>query len=659
MIFEFYIYMSDPFGFQMKNEDMVGKKLSGDYRLNEGDYLPDNELFIGGLVVPSIKKKQLRILSVLMFGVVVILIGRIFWLQVVKGERYRNIAEGNRIRLAPIKAERGLIYDRNFQPLVKNVPIFSLALIPGDLPKNSQERKEILGKISELIGPISTAADAGLDPDKIENELEKLPYSYQPTIIKENLDYQSAMKLMLELKEVPGVVLEIESQRKYLSEFSGLFSHVLGYMGKISPEELQSRRTDYLLTDFIGKTGLEAQYETLLKGKNGQKRIEVNSLGKEERVVSQEPPEGGRDLVLCLDADLQKKSAEVLMKYLKINNSRAGTVIALNPENGELLSIFSYPAYDNNIFTQSASNKESLAFLQDPDSPMLFRAISGEYPPGSVIKLLTAAGALAEGIINQQTTILSQGGIKVNQWFFADWKEGGHGQTNLIKALAESVNTFFYYLGGGFGDFKGLGIEKINYYFRLFGLGQKTGIDLPNESKGFIATQEWKQGAKNEPWYIGDTYHISIGQGDILVTPLQVANYTAAVANGGFLFKPHLVKELSNFNSGQKIEIIPEIIGQDLIKSDYFSLIKQGLRAAVTEGSARRLADLSVAVAGKTGTAQVAGNEKSHAWFTGFAPYENPKIVLTILIENGGEGSVAAVPAAKEIFEWWFKYKNL
>jgi len=642
--------MSDLFDVQLQDGSVKGKKLSSAYHFDQGDYMPGNESFIGGLTTPSVKKRRIYLLFFFVFLVIAILISRIFWLQVVGGEEYRDIAEGNRIRLVPVKADRGLIYDRNLQPLVKNIPSFSLSVIPGDLPSLTTFTQDIIVK-----HPLLTEYK-----DLISDKIPRTGVigSYQPVVIKENLDHSLAMNLMLELNELPGIVLEIKAQRQYLSgEEAELFSHILGYTGKISPEELQ-KQPDYLITDSIGKTGLELYYETLLKGKDGQKRIEVNSLGKEEGIVSQQSAKTGQDLILSLDFNLQKKAAEVLTKYIKLNGSQTGTVIALNPQTGEILSIFSFPAYDNNIFIQGSS-EDYQALLKDSDRPLFFRAISGEYTPGSVIKPVIAAGALIEDIINGTTTILSQGGIRINQWFFADWKEGGHGRTDLIKALAESINTFFYYLGGGYGDFEGLGIEKINYYARLFGLTQKTGIDLPGESQGFLATPQWKQETKKEPWYIGDTYHISIGQGDILVTPLQVANYTAAIANQGTFFRPHLVKQIRNAETGQKREITPEVIRQNFINLEQINLIRRGLRAAVTDGSARKLADLSIEVAGKTGTAQVGGDKNPHAWFTGFAPYKNPEIVLTVLIENGGEGSAAAVPAAKEILQWWIEQRGL
>lgn len=637
--------MNNPFVVQTPDKGFKDKKIPDfSRRLEEGTYFP-GETPEGAVLTPPIRKRKVYFLFFLISLLMLAVFCRLFWFQVVKGADYRNIAEGNRVRILPVKADRGLIYDCRYRPLVKNRPNFSLAVVPGDLPED--EKEEILNKVFFLM---ETEGKNGFlaEKEEIENIFQEFsPYSYQEAELFKNLDYQTAMKLELKINELPGLSLKIKAEREYLKGPD--FSHILGYTGKLSPEEL-AEKPDYLMTDVIGKTGLEAYYENLLKGRDGQKRIEVNSLGKEERIVSQEPSKSGWDLILSLDLDLQEKVAQVLKKYLKSSGGQAGTVIVLNPKNGAILALYSWPSYDNNLFIQG----ETKDYLDSPDKPLFFRAIAGEYPSGSVIKPVITAGALAEGVIDEKTTIFSSGGIRVGKWFFADWKEGGHGPTDLIKALAESVNTFFYYIGGGFGNFKGLGYKKINYYARLFGLTRPTGIDLPNESQGFLATPAWKEKEKEEPWYIGDSYNLCIGQGDVLVTPIQVANYTAAIANGGTLFQPHLVREISNPETGQKTPVQPKIIRKDFIESKYLSLVKQGLRAAVTQGSARRLSGFLINVAGKTGTAQVGGNKKPHSWFSGFAPYEDPEIVITVLIENGGEGSETAVPAALEILSFLF-----
>ena len=265
-----------------------------------------------------------------------------------------------------------------------------------------------------------------------------------------------------------------------------------------------------------------------------------------------------------------------------------------------------------------------------------------------------AAAALAEGVINENTTVLSSGGIKIDQWFFPDWKEGGHGLTNVKRALAESINTFFYYIGGGYQDFTGLGLDRLVKYEKMFGLNAQAGVDLPGEAAGFLPTKEWKEKTKGERWYIGDTYHLAIGQGDILVTPLQVADYTAVFANGGSLYRPHFIRQVLSSQDKLIGEVENKPIKSGFISPKNIEIVREGMRQTVTAGSARSLQSVPVAVAGKTGTAQWSSTKPTHAWFTGFAPYDKPEIVLTILIESGGEGSAAAVPIANEVLSWYF-----
>ncbi|OQX71393.1 penicillin-binding protein 2 [Candidatus Parcubacteria bacterium 4484_255] len=605
---------------------------------------------IGDSMVSPIKIKKIRFFYFFIIFVVTIVIGRLVWLQIIKGSEYRNISEGNRTRIERIKAIRGLIYDSSGRPLVKNIARFSLLIVPQDLPAEEKSRDKIFRDFLAKTETINK--DVG---DKLREQAESARAkidltSFQPIIIAKNLDYQTALRLRLITNNLPGFSIGIRAQRNYL--YGPMLSHILGYVAPVSKQELLEH-PEYSPIDLIGRTGLELYYEEELKGKDGQKKIEVNALGRAEKIVSQTIPVHGQDIILTIDLDLQKYVYKILKKYIKLANSHAGTIIVSNPSNGEILSMVSYPSYDNNIFIQN-NDSEYKKLSQDPDKPFIFRALVGEYPPGSIIKPLLAIAGLSEGIITPQTNIFSDGGIRIGQWFFPDWKRGGHGNTDVIKALAESVNTFFYYLGGGFKDFKGLGPQKIREYLSAFGLTKKTGIDLPGEKSGFIATPEWKKNHKNEPWYIGDTYHLSIGQGDILVTPLQVACYTMALANNGTLFVPRIVKKFQDPADGAIKNKPLQIVDKDLFNAEYFKLIKKGMREAVLRGSARQLNDLSVKVAGKTGTAQLGGDKTPHAWFIGFAPYDNPKIALTILIENGGEGSAIAIPAAKEIFSFLF-----
>ena len=401
--------------------------------------------------------------------------------------------------------------------------------------------------------------------------------------------------------------------------------------------------------------GIEYFWENELKGVNGKKQIEVNTWGKEKKIINYEPAEDGHNLVLSLNADLQMKLEEIIIKNLQKLKVSKSSAVVMNPNNGEILAMVSIPSYDNNAFARGITNKEYQDLISNSDNPLFNRCISGEYPSGSTFKPIVSAAALEEGIINEHTSFNSVGGISIGQWFFPDWRAGGHGTTDVRRAIAESINTFFYYIGGGYQDFTGLGVDRIVEYSKLFGLGAQLGVDLAGEAGGFLPSKKWKEETKGERWYIGDTYHLAIGQGDILATPLQVAAFTAVFANGGALYRPHLVKQILD-SDDKNIADINEAPVRDNFIADYnIEIVRQGMRRTVTAGSARSLQSVPVTVAGKTGTAQWSSKKNHHAWFTGFAPYDNPEIVITILVEEGGEGSDAAVPIAKEFLEWYFK----
>jgi penicillin-binding protein 2 len=625
---------------------------------------------------------KLKYIIGLIIALFLVLLVRVFWLQVIRGDYYYSLAEVNRIRVERLEPKRGIIYDRNLKSLVRNEANFVLYLIPNELPKDERDRDEYLRQISGILDDassgevekkISKVGDLELIPENssffmIKNKLDKVNLksmdAYQPLFILDNIDYQKALALNLKTQGLPGVFISNKIRRNYLIESStstpaGIngvksLSHILGYTGKINEAELKATGPDYSLIDYIGKTGVEYTYEKELKGIIGKKNIEVDALGREKKIISQSAPVDGHNLRLSLDLGLQKKSEEIVADIAhKLGVTRA-SVIVMDPRNGEILSLVSWPGYDNNVFSRGIKTEEYSKLLNDKDRPLFNRAISGDFPAGSTIKPVMSAAALQEKVINENTSFMSSGGVRIGQWFFPDWKAGGHGTTNVRKAIAESVNTFFYIIGGGFENFKGLGIDRIIKYFDLFGLGEELGIDLPNESTGFLPTPEWKADVKNEVWYIGDTYHVSIGQGDLLTTPLQVAEYTSFFANGGKLYKPHLVKEILDSDNNVVRKIEPEIIRQKFIDPGNIEIVRQGMRQTITAGSARSLGTLSVPVAGKTGTAQWSSVRPNQAWFTGFAPYDNPEVVITVLMEEGGEGSTAAVPVVHQILDYYF-----
>lgn len=572
-----------------------------------------------------------------------VLIGRLVQLQVAQGAELREAAEENRIRIEPIIATRGIMYDRNGVPLVQNVPNMTLQATSADLPDtdNLDEAARILSEVLHE------------DESALSTELKELheDFSYTPSVFRDHLSYDTAMRLKLVEGRLPGFRLIVSPAREYLH--GAAFSHVLGYTGNISEEELANVSDEYLRTDEIGKSGIEQAFEQLLRGVYGKKRIEVDSRGKEKRVVASEEPIQGSSLRLTLRADVQQQAYDSLMRMLDSTGSKGGSAVAIDPRSGELLALVSAPAYDNNIFVNGSLREEYPKLLEDPRTPLLFRPLSGQYPPGSTIKPLVGAIALEEGIISERTTVQSNGGIRINEWFFPDWRPGGHGSTDIKKAIADSVNTFFYMVGGGYEEFNGLGITKMRERLAQFGFGAETGLAIRGEAKGFLPSPEWKKEAKNEQWYIGDTYHASIGQGDILVTPLQMAVATSAIANGGALITPRLVHATKNAENAEEV-ISTQVVNEQVVAQKNATIIQEAMRQTVTGGSARSLANFPVPVSAKTGTAQFGNQGKTHAWFTSFAPSTSPEIVVVVMVEGGGEGHAAALPVARDILSAYF-----
>ena len=591
---------------------------------------------------------KLKILFIFIVFCTLVLAGRLFYLQIIMGDQYLNQAEINRIRIQKVTSLRGAVLDRNNNILARNKASFSLTVVPADLPKNKNELNNLTDKLASRLN---------IEINEIKNKINDLPsWSYDSYLLIEQISYEDALKTMVISSELAGIDVLSEARREYPENNS--VAHLLGYTGRIDEQEKEEIDFEYYsMTDWIGKTGIEKYYEEILKGKNGRKQVEVNSLGKELNILANEEPINGKNITLTIDIDLQKKVIEELNSAIENTEATGGSVVALDPRNGEILSLVSLPDYNNNLFINGLSQTEYENIFNNELKPLFFKAISGEYPSGSIIKPIIATAALEEGIINQNTSFISTGGIKINKWFFPDWKQGGHGSTNVTKAIAESVNTFFYIIGGGTEDEKylnGLGVEKINFWAEKFSLNNKTGIDLPAEADGFLPTMEWKLETKGEKWYIGDTYHLAIGQGDLLVTPLQMATAYAAFANNGTIYIPHLFKSSETTQKENFIEKQIEIYNQNFIKSNNVSIVRQGLRQAVLSGSARKMQQLNVSSAGKTGTAQFGNEDKSHAWFISFAPYENPEIVLVVFLEKGGEGSKNALPVALNILDWYF-----
>ncbi len=597
----------------------------------------------------QVQPSRLQGVMVLFIVLIAVLVGRGAWLQVFHGGSMRDAAEQNRIRLYTTPAPRGIIYDRKSVPLVENVAEFTLGVIPNDLPKDPAARNDVLQRVASVAKiPLETIAKALTAAGAQSAEL---------CVLQEHVLYQDALALRVRLQDEPAVQVNASPRRHYLADQS--LSPVLGYTGKFTDAEwkeiLQSPQTEYRFIDVVGKTGLEATYEAQLRGTSEKASVEVNAQRREQKVLTSEPAVPGQNLITTLDAGLQATVAKALKDTVGRLHVSGGAAVAIDPRTGGVLALVSTPTYNSNDFVTGLSESAYTSLTSDSRRPLFFRAIAGEYPSGSTIKPVIAAAALDQGVITPQTTVLSTGGIKIDKWFFPDWKAGGHGVTNVTKAIADSVNTFFYTIGGGTETFTGLGIDRMTEYARAFGFGAPTGIDLPGERGGFLPSKAWKEQTKGEPWYIGDTYHFAIGQGDLLVTPLQMALSTATVANGGTLYKPHLIQAFQGVDGEARL-VPPTELRSPVQHADSIATVRQGMRQAVTNGSARALQALTAPAAGKTGTAQYGSENKTHAWFIGFAPYDNPTIAIAVIVEGGGEGGVAALPVAKAGMQYWLDH---
>jgi penicillin-binding protein 2 len=625
----------------------------------------------GKLSLPTI---LFRVTAVLIF---VGLAAQLWRLQIVEGREHRKRAEENHIRDVRLQAPRGVIYDRHLlegktRILASNAPIFLVSIVPADLPKGREQ--DVFDRLSVLLD---------MPPEQIQDKVQKQRAAneqFSPVPIKANLPRTVALKIDEAGLELPGVGVSVESTRRYAE--GALFSHLLGYTALISPtllapeqyRRLTSPEGGYSINDRIGADGLEEKYESLLRGRFGRKRLEVEASGRQRELGVADDPQPGSNLVLSLDLDLQRQVDQMLREGL--HNSKAGVAIVMDPRNGEILSLVSQPGYDNNVFTDDARDDELASLLTDPEQPFFHRAAAGLYPPGSTFKLITAVAALQEGVASRDTVIESRGAIYFDNDRYPganasqrlpEWNNQGLGRLNFIQAIANSSNIYFFILGGGFekeypsGPLKlGLGSDRIARYARMFGYGAPTGIDLTDESRGTVPDETWKLAKLNETWFKGDTYNMSIGQGFVQATPLQVANVTTAIANGGTLYQPHLLRAVVDAE-GQVTQLVePRVIRTVDVNPVHIATLREAMEAGFSTGALLppfRVPGLRVA--GKTGTGEFAGEVNAqgelptHGWFTGFAPADDPKISVTVFVELGS-GSKDAAPIAMKIFRHYF-----
>ncbi|MBN1401484.1 MAG: penicillin-binding protein 2 [Anaerolineae bacterium] len=639
---------------------------------------------------------MLRIFTVIAFTIIGV---RLWDLQIISSAKYAELADRNRYRLVPIDAPRGIIYDRYGRILVRNVPSFAVSILPASLPEDGEERRKVLERVSELINraaplPVdeATSADTGSRPEasapvagrqtartetSIETILAERTLSpYAPVRVARAVDSQAAFIIEEEQLELPGVLVQVEPLRHYID--GPLTAHLLGYVGNIPSEYAESYlERGYDPSDQVGLTGIELTQEALLHGVKGRKHIEVDAFEREVAVIASEPAVQGKSIVLTIDVELQKATEAALRQGMRAAGSSVGVCVTMDPRTGEILSLVSLPSYDNNLFSGGISYSDYAELSGNRDRPLVNHAISGQYPPGSTFKIVPAAAALEEGVIDASTRLSCAGTLWLPNRYFPDdlskaqpfycWRIQGHGSLDILGGLRQSCDIFFYQLTGGFREFEGLGIERLAKYAGVFGFGEPSGIELSGEAAGLLPSDSWKRHNYGEIWYTGDTYNAAIGQGYILATPLQVLNAAAAVANGGTLYRPQLVYQVRDAEGSVRHALVPEPIRELGIDEANLALVRQGMREAVTMGTAWHAFMPELAVAGKTGTAEYPGldeqgnllldeqgNLPTHAWFTAFAPYEAPEIALVVFLEGGGEGSQVAVPVAAEILRYYF-----
>jgi penicillin-binding protein 2 len=559
---------------------------------------------------------------VVLFLVILI---RLWQLQILQGDELRRISESNRLRVIGIPAPRGIIYDRNGFPLVKNTPYFCVSLIPGEFDDSA------ITALSKLLD---------MPADEIRNKIDQEGQSpFIPVRLKEGLDFSEVSYIEARRSDFPGLMIEVEVTRKYL--YGSTAAHVIGYLGRLTPGQAKDPEFKDVPPDaFIGQWGVEKFFDKSLRGIPGQKIIEVDALGREIRLLKGTPPVKGKDITLSIDIALQKAAEQAF-------EGREGALVALQPDTGQILGLVSEPSFDPNKFAAGISSDDWRALSEDKKLPMLDRAIQSQYPPGSTFKIIMAIAGLEEGVIDDSTTVDCRGGISYGRWHFGCWKKSGHGVISLRRALVESCDVYFYEVG------KRLGIDRIYDYATRFGLGKPTGITLGSEKKGLIPNTKWKAETRKEPWYLGETYVNSIGQGYVSATPLQMAEMMSAVANGGKLYRPSIVNTEAP---------LPE--GDAGVRAETLEKVRSYLSGVVNDpdGTAHAARSDIVTIGGKTGTAQVValrhGGRRSngedfrdHAWFVAFAPVEKPQIALSVLVEHGGHGGSAAAPIAKKAIE--------
>jgi penicillin-binding protein 2 len=594
-------------------------------------------------------KKRTDSATLIIILFIAVIITRLWFLQIHNGSEYREQADNNRVRLLDVVAPRGNILDTEGRTIITNRPSFNIVWVKEDSPDPEEIIKKLSLVLNEEIVVLLKRVRESLDNPR-----------HIPILLKEDIDWKTLVYIENNHYDLPGVRIEVLPRRNYLYE--DLSSHLIGYTGEINEKELEEgKRENYQSGDQIGKRGFEKLYERELRGEKGTLYMEVDAHGFEQRQLQGKEPLPGNDLQLTIDLDLQIETEKAMQ-------GKAGAVVAMDVNSGRILAFASAPPVHLEDFVGGISSKNWQALLNDIKRPLVHKTIQGQYPPGSTYKIITALAGLSKGIINPNTVFYCSGSMAFGNRRYGCWKQGGHGPVSLHRALAESCDVYFYQVG------LKVGVDSLAEYANRLGLGHKTGIKFEYEKSGLIPTANWKKLAKDEKWQEGETLSIAIGQGFNLVTPLQVCQMTSALANGGILYKPFLIEKIID-PEGQVIKQFEPAVDVELVGMEkYLALIREGLVGAVNDkrGTGREAQLKDVTVAGKTGTAQVVAMEKfkevdeedvaykhrDHAWFTSFAPAENPEIAVTVLVEHGGHGGSAAAPVARKVLERYFAKKN-
>jgi penicillin-binding protein 2 len=593
-------------------------------------------------------RRRAQFLVVLTSVVFLLLVGRLFFLQILQGERFTYLSENNRIRLKKIPGTRGMVFDRRGQLLVDSRPSFDLLFVPED----STDPEGTLRSLARFL-----ERDEGELLKLLDQSKSRLPF--EEITVGKDIDWRSVVTVETHQLDLPGVNLRIRPRRSYL--LNNMSAHLLGYLGEIGPKQLTTlKQKGYGMGDEIGQFGLERRWEEFLRGQSGGEQVEVNASGQRVRVLHEVEDVPGNSVFLTLDRDLQETAAQAMQ-------GKDGALVALDVNNGAILALVSNPAFDPNAFARGITAEEWRGLMRDRLHPLNNRAIQGTYPPGSTFKIVLAIAALEEGVISPETPLMCHGSMAFGNRVFRDWKKEGHGAVDLHKGIVQSCDVYFYQLG------QRIGIDRIAKYARLLGLGEKTGIPLDDERTGLIPDTEWKMKRFRQPWFPGETPSASIGQGYVNVTPLQMANLIATVANGGTLYRPWFVRRVESLDGTLIQEYGPEKIRSLHFKESTLKYVRDALRDVVNGGGGTGGAARStlVQVGGKTGTAQVAEMRgayvkseqlsyflRDHAWFVALAPVENPEIAVATLVEHGGHGGSAAAPLAKKVIEKYFSLKN-